>query len=348
MRIERKAITELTPAPYNPRKISDKDYEDLKRSLSEFGYVEPIIWNEQTGRVVGGHQRLKALSEAGEKEIECVIVNLDEAREKALNITLNKVSGDWDEEKLSALLEDLKNTDIDITLTGFDLEDIDAILEDEADDDDGYFGDEREKTYDEYRLNEYDAKRTAGYYQFPMLKASHYVPDELTGFNYVKSYKSDRAGVGIHFFLDDYQFARIWNNPYENIERLRGFSCVLTPDYSLYLDMPLAMKIWNVYRSRLIGQLMQDTGFEVIPTLQWAEAETYKFCFDGIESGGVVAVSTVGVMQDRDARKLWYSGMDEAIKRLKPECVLCYGAKIDYDFGDVPVKYYERRKFTGG
>lgn len=276
MKIERKRIADLMPAPYNPRKISRKDYEDLKRSISELGYVEPIIWNALTGHVVGGHQRLKALRELGETEIECVIVGLSDAQEKALNIALNKISGDWDDEKLNLLLSDLSTLDIDITLTGFDLKDIDE-------DNDGYYGDERERTYDLYRLHEYDETRTAGYYQFPTLKACHYVPDDLIGFNYVKSWRKDREGLGVHFFLDDYQFERIWNNPYENIERLRGFSCVLTPDFSTYEDMPMAMKIWNIYRSRLIGQMMQDAGLQVIPSVRHLGAGTSEMCFEGIE-----------------------------------------------------------------
>lgn len=351
MRIETKRIEELMPAPYNPRKdleAGDTEYEKLKRSLQEFGYVEPVIWNEKTGNIVGGHQRLKVLKELGEREIECVIVSLPETQEKALNIALNKISNDWDDEKLRKLLDELQQTEIDVTLTGFEIADIDAMFrEKDEDEDEGYYGDEREKTYDLYRLNEYDSERTAGYYQIPKLKASHYVPDDLIGFNYVKSFKGKCEGLGVHFFLDDYQFERIWRNPSENIERLRGFSCVLTPDFSLYLDMPLAMKIWNVYRSRLIGQMMQDAGLEVIPTLQWAEEETLKFCFDGLPEGGVFAVSTVGVKTDKGAQEIWKAGMTAAIKRLKPECIISYGSQIDYEFGDVKVKRVEARKFGG-
>ena len=299
MKIERKAISELIPAPYNPRKDiqpGDAEYEKLRRSLEEFGYVEPVICNVQTGHVVGGHQRLKVLRELGETEIDCVIVDLPDAQEKALNIALNKISNDWDKEKLTALLEDLQNSDIDISLTGFDLEDIDNLLNigGKDEDEDGYFGDERENTYNLYRLHEYDEARTAGYYQFPTLKACHYVPEDLIGFNYVKSWKGNREGLGVHFFIDDYQFERIWRSPYENIERLRGFSCVLTPDFSTYSDMPMAMKIWNIYRARLIGQVMQDAGLNVIPALRDLGEGTRDFCLDGIAPCGVYAISTVG------------------------------------------------------
>ena len=350
MKIEHKNISELITAPYNPRKDlkhGDSEYEKLKRSLQEFGYVEPVIWNERTGHVVGGHQRLKVLSELGKSEIECVIVDLPEAQEKALNIALNKITNDWDKEKLNALLEDLQNTDIDITLTGFDIDDIDARLE-EDEEDGGYFGDERERTYDEYRLNEYDETRTAGYYQFPILKACHYVPDDLIGFNYVKSWKGNCEGLGVHFFIDDYQFRRIWNNPYENIERLRGFSCVLTPDFSTYCDMPMAMKIWNIYRSRLIGQMMQDAGLNVIPAVRNLGDGTSDMCFEGIDTGGVYAISTVGVCNsDEDFKKLCRNEVSDIIRILKPECLVVYGSTrtMNYDFLDVPVKYIKSRTF---
>lgn len=89
MEIVRKKIDELIPAPYNPRKDlkpSDAEYEKLRRSLEEFGYVEPVIWNERTGYVVGGHQRLKVLRELGETEIDCVVVDMPEAQEKPLTL----------------------------------------------------------------------------------------------------------------------------------------------------------------------------------------------------------------------------------------------------------------------
>lgn len=98
MLIEKKNVTELLPADYNPRKDlkpGDKEYEKLKRSIEQFGYVEPVIWNSTTSRVVGGHQRLKVLIDTGITEVECVIVEMDADKEKALNVALNKISGEW-------------------------------------------------------------------------------------------------------------------------------------------------------------------------------------------------------------------------------------------------------------
>ena len=103
MYIETKKISELNPALYNPRKDlqpGDKEYEKLKKSIEEFGYVEPVIWNKQTGNIVGGHQRLKILKAQGLDEVDCVVVDMSEAKEKALNIALNKITGEWNLEKL--------------------------------------------------------------------------------------------------------------------------------------------------------------------------------------------------------------------------------------------------------
>lgn len=124
MNIEKKAVEELKAAEYNPRKDlkpGDAEYEKLKRSIETFGYVEPVIWNKRTGKVVGGHQRLKVMKDLGYTEVDCVVVDLDEQKEKALNIALNKISGEWDNTLLANLLQDLDRSGYDVTLTGFDL-----------------------------------------------------------------------------------------------------------------------------------------------------------------------------------------------------------------------------------
>ena len=133
MIIEKIKVEQLIPADYNPRKDlqpGDSEYENIKRSLEEFGYVDPVIWNKTTGRVVGGHQRLKVLASMGRSEVECVVVELNEEKEKALNVALNKISGDWDKEKLAILITDLDASDFDVSLTGFDAAEIDDLIKD--------------------------------------------------------------------------------------------------------------------------------------------------------------------------------------------------------------------------
>lgn len=132
MNIQKIKIDKLIPATYNPRKDlkpGDAEYTKIKNSIENFGYVSPLIINKDM-TVIGGHQRLKVLKELGFTELECIIVDLDKTKEKALNIALNKIQGDWDEEKLEALLQELKLDDFDTNLTGFDFDEVDEILKD--------------------------------------------------------------------------------------------------------------------------------------------------------------------------------------------------------------------------
>ena len=137
MKIEKKSVDQLIPADYNPRKDlkpGDPEYDKLKRSLEQFGYVDPLIWNERTGTLCGGHQRLKVLKDLGVKEVDCVVVDFDLEKEKALNVALNKISGDWDKDKLAVLITDLQAEDFDVSLTGFDAAELDELFKDQTKD----------------------------------------------------------------------------------------------------------------------------------------------------------------------------------------------------------------------
>ena len=133
MEIKTVQIKDLKPAAYNPRKDlkpGDKEYDKLKKSIIEFDYIDPIIINKRSGNICGGHQRLKILKELGYTEIDVSVVDLDDVKEKALNLALNKTGGDWDLPKLSDLLLELDVGDIDIEITGFDADELEALLVD--------------------------------------------------------------------------------------------------------------------------------------------------------------------------------------------------------------------------
>lgn len=133
MKIKRIAIRAIKPAKYNPRvdlQPGDPEYEKIKRSIKEFGFVEPLVWNEHNGVLIGGHQRLKVLVELGHDDVDVSVVNIkDPLREKALNVALNKISGDWDEEKLDVLFRELSDKGFDVLLTGFSDEEIKKLTE---------------------------------------------------------------------------------------------------------------------------------------------------------------------------------------------------------------------------
>jgi ParB-like chromosome segregation protein Spo0J len=124
-----KKISELSPAKYNPRTISSDSLGRLTKSLSELGNLQPITWNAKTGNIVGGHQRLKCYSALGKDEVDVWAVWLDEAQEKAANIALNKLSGEFDMPKLKDILEEIDVGEIDVDITGFSLEEISRMME---------------------------------------------------------------------------------------------------------------------------------------------------------------------------------------------------------------------------
>lgn len=163
-----------------------------------------------------------------------------------------------------------------------------------------------------------------GEYQIPYISPTEFSECELIGFNYVSGCK-DRENKGVHFFLDDYQFIRLWNSIDKYIPVLKQFKYVLTPDFSLFTDFPKALQIYNHYRKHWIGAYMQENGINVIPTIGWSTEESFDWCFDGEPVGGSVAVSSVGCMKNKQAKEIFIKGYNEMIKRLEPETIIFYG-----------------------
>lgn len=123
-------IADLVPASYNPRKKlkpGDKEYEKIKNSITEFGYVEPVIVNSDM-TIIGGHQRVTVLSDLGYTEIDCIVIDIDKNKEKALNIALNKITGEWNKELLADLIKDLQDSDFDVAFTGFEPPEIEQLF----------------------------------------------------------------------------------------------------------------------------------------------------------------------------------------------------------------------------
>ena len=342
MEIVYRKTKEIKPYENNPRQ-NDAAVDMLVSSIDRFGFKVPIII-DRNDVIVAGHTRLKAAKRLKLKEVPTICADdLTDEEVRAFRLADNKVAeiATWDAAKLDQELDQI--LDIDMEEFGFE------IPGDDYEYDDGYFGDERERTFNAYNLADFDESDSEGFYQIPKLYACEVVPDDIRSFNYMMS-ATDRD-FGIHFYCDDYQFERLWNRPWQYIDKLKEFQCAFTPDFSLYMDMPMAMKIWNVYRSRLIGQIMQRNGIDVIPTVSWAEEATFDFAFDGLPKEAALSISTIGVKQDSQATQIWRTGMDAMMKRLRPKRLLVYGGKLDYDYGDTEVIYYENittERMAGG
>lgn len=190
-----------------------------------------------------------------------------------------------------------------------------------------------------YNLHLLDGFGVDGGTGMPQLDPADFAPDRLRAFTSCPRCSDPKAGV--HFFLDDYRFEGVWSDPLRYVPMLARFGCVLTPDFSCYLDMPEPMQRWNVYRGRAVGRIWQDAGLEVVPTLTWGEQNTYVFCFEGIPQGSVVALSTVGLMDCREGVELFRHGAAEATRQLRPSVVLAYGRRCGFDANGTDVVWYE-------
>ncbi len=338
MEIESIRIEDLKPYENNPRH-NDEAVEGVKESIKQFGFKIPIVI-DKNNVIVCGHTRYKASVALGLQEIPCIRADdLTDDQIRAFRIADNKVSevAEWDLDKLQIELEDIS---LDMSSFGIDIDSFSSF--DIQDDDDGYYGDERERTNKAYNMDLIDYENlTNDFWQMPTIKNDNFIPDDLMGFNYARS--SRNKNCGIHFYVDDYQFERVWNYPEKYVDVLWEYDCILSPDFSLYLDMPMPMKIWNIYRSRQIGAFYQSRGIKVIPTISWAEKETFEFCFRGIPKGSIVSVSTIGVKEKKTALEIWHEGMTEMIKRIEPSAILVYGGKLDFDYKDIKTIYFENK-----
>lgn len=164
-----------------------------------------------------------------------------------------------------------------------------------------------------------------GKYNIPIIDA--YTGDlEIThwiGFNYAKKLNYCGRQTGVHFCLDDYHFETIWNHPNKYIENFRKCGCILSPDFSLYSDFPLAIQIYNHYRKHWLARFYQNHGVTVIPTIAWSDKSSYEWCFDGEPHYSIVAVSTTGVLKNKESRELFLDGYEAMRKILNPSKVIC-------------------------
>ncbi|MFQ9793048.1 MAG: DUF4417 domain-containing protein [Acutalibacteraceae bacterium] len=173
-----------------------------------------------------------------------------------------------------------------------------------------------------------------GIFEIPIVKKQHVNVETITliGYDHVKPEEKEFTHAMVHFFLDDYKFEVLWNNPEPRIKKLAQYRAVLTPQYSLYTEMPMTLQLYNTFRNRWVGAYLQSRGITVIPTVCWGTPQSYWFCFDGLETGSIVTVSTLGV---RTEKELFMHGYQEMIKRVNPEAVICYGNPFDEMEGNI-------------
>lgn len=195
LQIQEMNINDITPADYNPRidlNENDDEYKKIKNSIQEFGYVDPIIWNKRTGNIVGGHQRYTVLKDLGYETVDVSVVDMSGQDEMALNIALNKVEGEWDQDKLKDVIKQLEEDKL--MFTGFDDDEIDNLMNDVNIEDFFENEEQQEETNNEEKQSGGDKLETA----VELLQLVH---DKLNDVN--DGYKKTDLYQSVEYFLED-------------------------------------------------------------------------------------------------------------------------------------------------
>lgn len=165
--------------------------------------------------------------------------------------------------------------------------------------------------------------KTCGKYDFPAIRACISTPGELIPFNCALTAKENRGWL--HFFVDDYQFERLWNNPMKYLPIIKRFDGAIAPDFSIFTQMPLAQQIYNCWRNRVISAWLQREGVKVIPTIEWSDKASLEWCLDGLPLNSTLAVQTNGCFVNAKSKADFIRGMDHVCNKLSPTAILIYG-----------------------
>lgn len=179
--------------------------------------------------------------------------------------------------------------------------------------------------------------------EIPCLKPEHRIPNRLIPFS--KAVGSTECDTWIHFYEDDAAFERIWNKPNKYLPIIKRFNGIITPDFSVYRDMPLVMQHWNIYRSRAIGHWLQENDVPVIPNIRFGDDRTFDVSCAGIQEQGTIAVGTHGCIKLLSDRKYFIAGLGYIVDKLEPSTIVVYGAAPDRIFAPYREKGIEILQF---
>ena len=320
-------INDIKPYEKNPRNNA-KAVDTVAASIAEFGFKVPMVI-DKGNIVVTGHTRLKAAKKLGLSTVPCIRADdLTPEQIKAFRLADNKTSelAEWDFDLLGDEISEI--IDIDMEGFGFELYDPEEERRENQE-----TTQRRVENIVNLGKGEFDGE---GYYDIPIIRPVYELPEikEWIGFNYVLSDK-DPEGKAVHFFIDDYQFERIWNAPEKYVEALKRYVCVASPDFSPYGDMPMALQIYNHYRKHWVAAYLQEHGVTVLPTIRAStDPRSFDWYLDGEPHGGIVVISFMWAGNDeiRGIFKNEYSKMKET---LQPTKIFVYGKEYDKLDGNI-------------
>ena len=205
-----------------------------------------------------------------------------------------------------------------------------------------YYNSKERRNNQLFLRNQYEKD---GKYSFPLIKKQDLVLDsiDLVSYSDTRNNESEEnMNKGVHFFIDDYRFEGIYNHPEKSLAKLKQYKFVCTPDFSIYSEMDKWRKIENVAKNRWVGAFWQEHGLIVIPTISWGKPSTFDYCFDGVEEGSIVAISTLGC---KKAKRDFLIGYEEMKKQINPAAIICFDTPFEEIKDEVIcVNYLQSRK----
>lgn len=321
LKIEYINIADIKPYAGNVKEHPSDQIEQIKKSIEEFGFADPIaIWKDE---IVEGHGRYLAAQEMGLDKVPVIrLDDLTDEQRRAYTLVHNKLTMNtgFNIEMLDLELNAID--DIDMEQFGFEF--VDEWIEHEK-----YAEITQERVERILNLDK-AVFPGAGPFDIPILTPVKELPEikEWIGFNYVLS-DEDPSGKAVHFFIDDYQFERLWNNPEKYVEKLREYACVATPDFSPYADMPHICQIYNHYRKHWIGAFLQANGVTVIPTIRASlDERSLEWYLDGEPQEGIVLVSSMWTSDD-EAMEYFRREYEKMYETLNPCKIFVYGREVE-------------------
>jgi len=333
-------IDKVHPYPGNPRK-NKKAVEAVIESIRDCEDLDPIEIDEN-GVILSGHTRYKALQKLGYKTVDCILyTGLTDEQKRKYRILANKTGelAQWDYAKLEKELSGLSFS------FDFGFDDIGELADDQKE---AHAESKEAELYDDANILQLQKAQYPGVgkWDIPEILPES-IPEikDWIGFNYMLSEK-DPSGKGVHCFVNDYQFERLWTNPDRYIEKLSRFAAVASPDFSPYGDMPFCLQLFNHYRKHWVGRYLQENGVHVIPTIRASTDKRSKlFYLEGEPVGGSVIISSM-YTQTEEARKIYKAEYNAMYTALQPERVYIYGKQYGWERGSItPVQTFTQKRF---
>jgi len=317
LKIEYIEIAKLNHYENNSKIHTKEQIEHIANSIKEFGFNDPLGVAGEDNIVLEGNGRVEAAKLIGLEKLPCVrLDHMTKEEQQAYVIAHNSINLEtgFNNEVLLKELDKLKDFDFkDFGLNTDDyLKNIDL--------NDNYYKEMLSLNKQKLVRSEFE---TMGKYDMPIIRKQVIDIEDikLINFNNIKYNDDKNTNRTVQFFTHDYRFDYVYSHPMLAVEKLKQYYCLLSPDYSLYTDMPLALQIKNTFKNRWCGAYWQSLGLNVIPTIEWGDERSFDFCFDGVEEGSIVAVSTYGKQKIEEE---FMKGYNEMLKRIKPCAIICY------------------------